>query len=107
MPLFTSSYLKSLSSKKVINESRVKMFSTNKNEKFDIFLSHSFLDRDEVKGLYFELTNLGYKVYVDWIIDKHLDRTNVTKNTAELIRKRLKNSKSLLLAISTNANLSK
>ena len=74
---------------------------------FDIFLSHSFLDRDEVEGLYIELTNQGYSVYVDWIIDPHLDRTNVTKTSARLIQKRLQVSKSLLLAISINATVSK
>ena len=50
---------------------------------------------------------MGFKVYVDWIVDPELDRTNVTKETAELIRNRMKNSKSLLLAISTNAAMSK
>ena len=53
---------------------------------FYIFLSHSFLDKDEVEGLYIELTNQGYSVYVDWIIDPHLDRTNVTKASAKLIQ---------------------
>lgn len=106
MPLFKSNYLKNLSNN-ALNESRIKMFSNNEEQEFDIFLSHSFLDRDEVKGLYIELTNLGYTVYVDWIIDHKLDRSNVTKETATLIRKRLQNSKSLLLAVSSNANLSK
>lgn len=57
--------------------------------------------------MYIELTDLGYTVYVDWIVDPRLDRSNVTKVTAELIRKRLKASKSLLLAISYNAEASK
>lgn len=74
---------------------------------FDIFLSHSFLDRNEVEGLYIELTRLGYSVYVDWIIDPHLDRQNVTKASAALVRKRMKSSRSLLLAISVNASISK
>ena len=75
--------------------------------KFDVFLSHSYLDREEVLGLYNELTEMGFYVYVDWIVDPELDRTNVTKASAELIRNRMKNSKSLLLAISTNAEMSK
>lgn len=107
MPLYTSDYLKSLARHRSLNESKIKMFSANKNEEFDIFLSHSFLDKEEVMGLYIELTDLGYTVYVDWIIDKNLSRNNVTKDTAEIIRKRLKKSKSLLLAVSTNATLSK
>lgn len=74
---------------------------------FDIFLSHSYLDRDEVQGLYQELTDYGYSVYVDWIVDPHLDRSNVTRQSAALVRQRMKCSKSLLLAISINAGLSK
>lgn len=50
---------------------------------------------------------MGFSVYVDWIIDPELDRTKVTKETAELIRKRMKISKTLLLAVSENAALSK
>ncbi|MGG8497143.1 toll/interleukin-1 receptor domain-containing protein [Tenacibaculum sp. TC6] len=111
MGLYTSNYLKNLASNKrsFINESKNIFLSkaTNEREKFDIFLSHSYLDKDEVNGLYSELTDKGYKVYVDWIVDSHLDRTNVTKESTELIRNRLKHSKSLLLAISSKATMSK
>lgn len=108
MALYTSSYLKSLTANKTINES-TRMFSQEARARssFDIFLSHSFLDKDEVEGLYLELTRLGYTVYVDWIIDPHLDRNNVTKATATVIRGRLESSSSLLLAISVNAAISK
>lgn len=108
MALFTSEYLKRKSSETLITESKKLFSAQNKsNLKFDIFLSHSYLDQAEVFGLYRELTSMGYSVYVDWIIDSDLDRTNVNKATAELIRNRMKNSKSLLLAISTNASMSK
>ncbi len=108
MTIYTSSYLRNLSQRKtelfrnqILNESK------KAHTSFDIFLSHSFLDKDEVEGLYIELTNQGYSVYVDWIIDPYLDRNNVTKRTAKIIQGRLKMSKSLLLAISTNASMSK
>lgn len=108
MAIYTSSYLKNISQRKsilfsnqIINESK------KTHTSFDIFLSHSFLDKDEVEGLYIELTNQGYSVYVDWIIDPHLNRVNVTKASAKLIQNRLKISKSLLLAVSTNATVSK
>jgi hypothetical protein len=65
------------------------------------------LDKEIVKGLYRELTNMGFKVYVDWIIDPELERGNVTKETATKIRNRLNMSKTLLLAISENAAVSK
>lgn len=108
MPLYTSSYLKNLSERKTIQFSRQILNESKKTHiSFDIFLSHSFLDKDVVEGLYIELTLQGYSVYVDWIIDPHLDRENVTKTTAALIRNRLKSSKTLLLAISVNASISK
>lgn len=109
MGLYTSDYLKGLASqKKFIFEQ--KLFSVRNiplNTQFDIFLSHSFLDKEDVQGLYQELTDFGFSVYVDWIVDPHLDRTNVTKETATLVRQRMKASKALLLAVSTNASMSK
>lgn len=42
-------------------------------------------------------------MYVDWIIDPQLDRNNLTMETAEFIRNRLKHSKTLLFGISQNA----
>jgi len=108
MALYTSSYLRGLLKTKSLIEG-TRMFSSGMKTltAFDIFLSHSFLDKDEVEGLYIELTRLGYSVYVDWIIDPELDRNNITKKSATLIRNRLKSSKSLLLAVSVNATISK
>jgi hypothetical protein len=108
MGIYTSTYLKNLASEKSqLFESRQYTARRDRKDDFDIFLSHSFLDKQEVKGLYIELTSLGFSVYVDWIIDPQLDRTNVTKESAELIRRRMKSSRSLLLAISENAEMSK
>ncbi|RZJ89585.1 MAG: toll/interleukin-1 receptor domain-containing protein [Chryseobacterium sp.] len=108
MALYTSNYLKNLSRRKTVQFSTQILNESKKSHSgFDIFVSHSFLDKDEVEGLYIELTSQGYSVYVDWIIDPQLDRNNVTKKTASLIRERLKSSKTLLLAISVNASVSK
>ncbi|RNI28920.1 TIR domain-containing protein [Rufibacter immobilis] len=107
MPLYTTQYLKAVSERSTFSQSERIINESKSYTTFDIFLSHSFLDRQVVKGLFFELTSLGFKVYVDWIIDPHLDRGNVTKASAEHIRNRMKSSKSLLLAISTNASTSK
>lgn len=108
MAIFTSNYLRNKYSETLITEQKRVFSNVDKSQiKFDIFLSHSFLDKEEVLGLYRELTEMGFSVYVDWIVDPDLDRTNVTKGTAELIRNRMKNSRSLLLAISTNAAMSK
>jgi len=108
MALYTSDYLKNLSRNKTANE-RIKLNEQRNltHVSFDIFLCHSYLDKEEVEGLYLELTKMGFTVYVDWIVDPQLDRNNVTKESAELVRKRLRASKTLLLAISANAALSK
>jgi hypothetical protein len=108
MPIYTSNYLKQLSRNKPLNES-TRMFAeaSKSHTSFDIFISHSFLDKDEVEGIYLELTRLGYTVYVDWIVDPHLNRNNITKQSATLIRSRMKMSKSLILATSVNAAISK
>jgi hypothetical protein len=110
MSLFTSSYLRNVYNNRTVNlvdGVRRREYARAETASFDIFLCHSFLDKEIIGGLYTELTRQGYSVYVDWVVDPHLDRDNVTKESAELIRTRLKNSKSLLLAVSTNANLSK
>jgi hypothetical protein len=108
MPLYSTTYLSNLASNRA---SELRTFSLNESKKvhshFDIFLSHSFLDKNVVLGLYYELTQMNYKVYVDWIVDPYLDRTNVTKESATLVRTRLKVSDSLLYAISTNTKMSK
>jgi hypothetical protein len=108
MPLYTEDYLRNVAATNVysLNES-IKNARSVQLTSFDIFLSHSFLDREIVKGLYKELQNKGFSVYVDWIVDPYLDRNNVTKETAEIVRGRLKSSKTLLVAFSTNATQSK
>lgn len=77
------------------------------SQKFDIFLSYNIADIAVVEGIYYYLSKLGYKVYLDSIIDPGLNRNSVTKQTAEKIRKRLRNSKSLIFAASKGASLSK
>jgi hypothetical protein len=107
MALFSSNYLKNVKRNKPLFESRRLFTESQKTDSFDIFLSHSYVDRDDVEGLYYELRGMGFSVYVDWIVDSHLDRSNVTKATATLVRRRLRASKTLLLAISEDAALSK
>ncbi len=116
MPIYTSAYFRNLSEsftgKAQINEAmrsseRARNLGVDKNTRFDIFLSHSYLDQEEVYGIYLDLTKQGFSVYVDWIIDSHLDRKKVTKQSAELIRHRMKCSSSLLLAFSINSQLSR
>lgn len=108
MALLTKNYLRRVAGTENMNES-TRLYSQRdlRHDSFDIFLSYNHLDREEVHGLYLELTRKGFSVYVDWIVDPHLNRQYVTKETAETIRRRLHSSKSLLLAFSINTNLSK
>jgi hypothetical protein len=70
---------------------------------FDIFLSHSFADADLILGLTSVFEEFGYKAYVDWVVDQGVDRSRVTKETADLLRKRMEDSKCLLYASTENA----
>jgi hypothetical protein len=107
--ILTQSYLRTISASKnlrfssdsqqqVLNEN-TQIFKTK--NKFDLFLSHSSLDKE----LIYTLVNLfnisGYSVYVDWIFDTQLDRSQVTKKTAEVLKTRI-NSSSGLAYIATN-----
>lgn len=77
------------------------------NTRFDIFLSHRFLDAPYVLQLRDYLQSLGYSVFVDWIEDPELDREKVTKKTAARLRKIMSKSESLLFAVSENSLESK
>ncbi|HDX9587931.1 TPA: toll/interleukin-1 receptor domain-containing protein [Bacillus pseudomycoides] len=69
-------------------------------KQYDIFLSHSFKDAQVILGLKLFLESLGLSVYVDWIDDRQLDRSYVNTATADVIRNRMKNCKTLILASS-------
>lgn len=73
---------------------------------FDVFLSHSSEDAILIRALRDELVDAGLKVYVDWIDDPQLDRTNVTSATAAKLRKRMDSCRCLLYATSDNTGRS-
>ncbi len=106
MALFKRSDLKARASRQGFTESLAKSeFIKNASEErdFDIFLSHSYLDAAEIKVLAADMKAMGFSVYVDWIEDPSLDRSKVTKKTAELLRQRMKRCKSLFYATSPNS----
>ena len=76
-------------------------------DKFDIFLSHSYLDQDIILGLKGYLEEKGLSVYIDWINDNQLERDSVNEDTAETLRKRMQQCKALLFATSSNSSTSK
>jgi hypothetical protein len=74
---------------------------------FDIFLSHSSIDKILVLGAKKLLEDKGLTVYVDWIDDPQLSRANVTRATADQIRRRMRQCKSMFYLHTQNAVLSK
>ena len=108
MTYFTESHFRNYRAN--LNESQ-QNFSNyagrNINTLFDIFLSYNINDKAIIRGVYNELTEMGFKVYVDFIIDKDLNRSIITLETARRIRERLENSKSLIYAQSPSASMSK
>lgn len=79
----------------------------NKYKTYDIFLSHSSKDAELILGVKATLEDMGYSVYVDWVEDAQLDRSNVNETTAELLRERMVASKSLFYVTTENAEASK
>lgn len=77
------------------------------NQSFDIFLSHSRLDSEIVLGVKVVLEEAGQTVYVDWLDDPNLDRSNVTPSTGEKLRSRMRQSKSMFYVHSGNATKSR
>ena len=108
MAYFTELYFKYYRAN--LNESQ-RTFSSRASKdvdmKFDIFISYNFNDKEIITGVYNALTEMGFKVYVDFIVDSNLDRSNVTLETAKTIRRRLENSKSLIYAQSPSAAMSR
>ena len=74
---------------------------------YDLFISHSFSDKELISGLYHLFIKAGYKVYIDWIDDKGLDRSRVTSDTAALIKKRINASTGTTYVSTSNSTSSK
>lgn len=74
---------------------------------FDVFLSHSYMDAQIIYGVKELLEEGGLRVYVDWIDDPQLGRDDVTPETADLLRVRMRRSNSLIFATSEESPKSK
>ena len=74
---------------------------------FDIFLSHSFHDAELILGVRTILQRAGKRVYVDWIDDPELDRSHVTRSTANRLRERMQQCTSLIYAATKAATTSR
>lgn len=75
---------------------------------YDIFLSHRKLDEELILGIKLKLEKEhGYKVYVDWVDDAQMSRQSIGKETAQTLRKRMRQSKSLMYAYTEKSTDSK
>jgi hypothetical protein len=81
--------------------------SVRDTDRFDIFLSHCLKDAPAVRGVKALLEEQGYSVYVDWEVDRQLDRERVTAATADVLRRRMRASNALYFATSENSSTSK
>jgi hypothetical protein len=75
--------------------------------RYDVFLSHRFLDAREVLALKLILESFGFTVFVDWVESPQVDRAQVSKETAAYLRDAMNRSLSLLYAASENSSGSK
>lgn len=83
-----------------------KSAAVRNDQRFDIFLSHSFKDAQLILGVKAILEAQGRSVYVDWVTDGHLDRKAVTKENADLLRQRMNQCSSLIFATSETSTSS-
>jgi hypothetical protein len=81
--------------------------ATKSPERRDVFLSHSFADRELILGIALILEDLRHSVYLDWRDDPELSRERVTPQTASVLRERMQRCRCLLFATSPNSPDSK
>lgn len=66
-------------------------------KQYDLFLSHSYKDKNKLIELKDLLNGLGVNVYMDWVNDKdELQRDLTCAETAKVITERIKTSKAIL-----------
>lgn len=77
------------------------------HKSFDLFLSHSYKDTDELLKIKTMLNSYGINVYMDWVNDREeLKRGMTNQDTAKVIIERIKSSKALMFIVtdaSTNS----
>jgi TIR domain len=95
---------KAMAADAILNEEALASVKANA---FDIFLSHSYLDKKFILGTKRFIESKGHSVYVDWINDQQLDRSKVTPETAKTLRKSMNKCSCLIYAYSPNVTQSR
>lgn len=92
--------------------SQMQIFNENcaifsRQDEYDVFLSHSYLDKKLVYAIVEIFNEVGYSVYVDWMVDTQLDRSKINRETAQTLRDRMDICKCLTYVSTSNITLSK
>lgn len=109
MEYFSESYFRNITNNISLNEQRTyseRVQEAPLDKQFDIFLSYNISDLNVVKGIYYVLSKMGFKVYLDCMVDPDMKRDETDKSTAEKLQNRLKHSTSLIYAQSSEAGKS-
>ena len=111
MAYFTKKMLSEISTQKIFySDKRISKATEaiSDNATFDIFLSHSYRDKDYIINLKKHIEgNFQLTCYVDWISEPTLNRSDINPNTAKTLRKRMQQSRSFLYCTSENSPNSK
>lgn len=105
--ILNESIIRKAASKSIYEFSRYSHQRFDEAKYYDLFISHSFQDRELISGLRNLFEDKGYSVYVDWIDDKELNRQNVNAKTAELLKRRIRCCKGLAYIATDNIANSK
>ena len=89
--------------KKLMYEKR----AFDSSEVYDIFISHSYLDKNLINALYYIFESCGYTVFIDWKNEELQNRDEVSKEVAIKLKKYMKNCKGLLYVATNNSSNSK
>lgn len=89
-----------------INESANTLMHFDEANTYDIFISHSSLDKELTNHLCDLFIQNGFKAYLDYE-DTELNSQNVTKRTGEQLRSKLKRCKTLAYVATSNIATSK
>lgn len=109
MEYFNESYFRNKANRMSLYEQRTyseELQGAPIDKQFDVFLSYNISDLNVVKDIYYTLSQMGFKVYLDCIVDADMKRNETDKDTAKRLQSRLKNSKSLIYAQSPEAGKS-
>lgn len=97
--------------KKIYNLDKFELLLENKyfaaNQRYDLFISHSFQDKELVEVLYNKFKEAGYRVYIDWKEETLQNRGNVSSETAKILKNHMNNCLGLLYIATASITNSK